>query len=447
MYICRVYAIVDIETTGGFASSNGITEIAIVLHNGESVEGLYETLIHPGRPIPRYITALTGINDDLVANAPRFDMVADKIHQLLKDRIFVAHNVNFDYSFVKANLEHCGYDWNVRKLCTVRLARKIFPGLPSYSLGNLCRSLNISLENRHRAGGDALATARLFDRLLEADQRGELTNMLRSRNPDQYLPPHVPREELESLPGLPGVYYFENQKKEVVYVGKAINLSKRVRSHFSNNNSNKRKQELLRQVYHIRYQVCSSELMALILESQEIRKLWPVFNRSQKKYHHKYGLYTYTDARGYLQLVIDIRKLHLPAIHTFNAMQEGHGYIRRLKQSLNSEENDTAMHAVKPSPDVHNEKLQQLIQAFQEELPSFVLIENKTGPENTRPVYIIEKGRFYGMGYIKEPGNWPQTMEAWKFLVPSSADNDYIRGLIYQYAAKKDFTRINFQVQ
>lgn len=441
-----VYAIVDIETTGGFASGNGITEIAIVLHNGQSIEGVYQTLIYPGRPIPRYITALTGITDAMVADAPRFEAVADKIHRLLKDRIFVAHNVNFDYSFVSAGLEDCGYQLNLKKLCTVRLARKIFPGLPSYSLGNICRSLEISLENRHRAGGDALATACLFERLLKSDCNGALTGMIRGKNADQYLPPHLPREQVDALPGLPGVYYFENQKKEVVYVGKAINLAKRVKSHFSNNDGNKRKQDLLRQVYHIRFRVCSSELMSLILESQEIRKIWPVFNRSQKKFHPKYGLYTFTDNKGFLQLVIDTRKKHLPAIYTFNALHEGQAYCRKLKENLGMDKVTDGNVSSPLPPQLYNEKLNQAISSFQRDLPSFVLMENEQVLEEGRSAYVMEKGIFYGMGCIKEPGKLPETLEEWKQLVNPCADNDYIRGLLYQYAEKDTFTRINFQV-
>jgi DNA polymerase-3 subunit epsilon len=441
-----VYAIVDIETTGGFASANGITEIAIVLHDGKAVEGTYQTLIHPGRPIPRYITALTGINDEMVADAPKFEAVADKIYRLLKDRIFVAHNVNFDYSFVRAGLEDCGYLLNIRKLCTVRLARKIFPGLPSYSLGNLCRSLDIVLENRHRAGGDALATARLFDRLLESDQANVFAGMIRGKNADQYLPPHLPREQVDAIPGLPGVYYFENQQKEVVYVGKAINLAKRVKSHFSNNDGNKRKQDLLRQVHHIRFRLCSSELMALILESQEIRKIWPQFNRSQKKYHHKYGLYTYTDAKGYLQLVIDTRKLHLPAIYTFNALHEGQAYCRKLKENLGMNNINPETESSSLPAAVYNERLLQAIRLFQNNLPSFVLLENDQVLEEGRSAYVMDKGMFYGMGNIKEPGKLPETIEEWKQLINPCADNDYIRGLLIQYAEKNTFTRINFQV-
>ena len=254
-YICRVFAIVDIETTGGFASSNGITEIAIILHNGREVEGYYSTLINPRQLIPRYVTALTGISNDMVAAAPVFEEVAETVNNLLNGRVFVAHNVNFDYSFIKQHLENCGYPFELKKLCTVRIARKLYSGLPSYSLGNLCRSLGIDIQNRHRAEGDARATATLFDKMLRDDEKGAITSMMKGRSAEQYLPPNLPLADIQALPYSPGVYYFENEKKEVIYVGKAVNLQSRVKSHFSNNDGSRRKQELLRQVHHIRYLV------------------------------------------------------------------------------------------------------------------------------------------------------------------------------------------------
>ncbi|HTF31083.1 MAG TPA: 3'-5' exonuclease, partial [Flavitalea sp.] len=156
-----MYAIVDIETTGGYAANNDITEVAIVLHNGNSVVDRYETLIKPARPIPYYIQVLTGITPEMVENAPSFEDVAEDIFDKLKDCIFIAHNVNFDYSFVKHHLQLCGFELSTPKLCTVRLCRKVFPGLLSYSLGKLCRHFNIVIENRHRAGGDADATVTL----------------------------------------------------------------------------------------------------------------------------------------------------------------------------------------------------------------------------------------------------------------------------------------------
>src|SRR5215212_3595708 len=153
-----MYAIVDIETTGGYAAAHGITEISIHVFDGNHVVEKFETLINPCQPIPRYIQAMTGITDDMVADAPRFEDIAATVHRFLHDKVFVAHNVNFDYSFIKSHLESSGHHFHTKKLCTVRLSRKIFPGFQSYSLGNLCRSLEIEINNRHRAGGDAAAT-------------------------------------------------------------------------------------------------------------------------------------------------------------------------------------------------------------------------------------------------------------------------------------------------
>jgi len=186
------YAIVDIETTGGNASGSRITEIAIVIHNGTDVIDRWETLVNPEKEIPLPIFALTGINNDMVRDAPIFDDISEKVLQMLTDRIFVAHNVNFDYSFIRHQLEESGFKWTARKLCTVRATRKIRPGLESYSLGNLCQSLDIPAENRHRAGGDADATTILFSRLLEWDEEGVINKMIKKTSQDQWLPPNLP---------------------------------------------------------------------------------------------------------------------------------------------------------------------------------------------------------------------------------------------------------------
>ncbi|WP_317174737.1 3'-5' exonuclease [Flavobacterium sp. HJJ] len=161
------YAIVDIETTGGNASSSRITEIAIIINDGKNIIERWETLVNPQKDIPASIFALIGIDNEMVKNAPIFDDISEKVLEMLSDRIFVAHNVNFDYSFVRHELEKSGFKWTARKLCTVRDARKIRPGFKSYSLGKLCRTLDIPLKNQHRAGGDAYATFIPFSRLLE----------------------------------------------------------------------------------------------------------------------------------------------------------------------------------------------------------------------------------------------------------------------------------------
>ena len=209
------FAIVDIETTGGHAAGNAITEVAIQIHDGEKIIKSYETLINPGTPIPYYISGLTGITNQMVKNAPSFSTVAAAIFELLNNRVFVAHSVNFDYSFLKNELKLSGYELNCKKLCTVRLSRKTFPGLPSYSLGNLCGSLEIPLQNRHRAGGDAAATVVLFEKILAADGEA-IHKFLKRGSKEQALPPNLPKEEFEKLPETTGVYYFHNRKGKVI---------------------------------------------------------------------------------------------------------------------------------------------------------------------------------------------------------------------------------------
>jgi len=164
-----LYAIVDIETTGNHATGNGITEIAIVIHNGTEILRCYETLVNPRAYIPRFVQSLTGITNEMVRTAPVFEEVAEEVYGLLQDKVFVAHNVGFDHTLVKQQLETAGYMLDVKKLCTIRLSRRIVPGLQSYSLGKLCRQLGIGHTQQHRAAGDALATAKLFSWLAERD--------------------------------------------------------------------------------------------------------------------------------------------------------------------------------------------------------------------------------------------------------------------------------------
>jgi DNA polymerase-3 subunit epsilon len=162
-----MYAIVDIETTGGHANSNGITEIAIYIFDGDKVVDEFVSLVNPQYPIPPFLESYTGITNQMVQRAPKFNQIAPKVFELLKDNIFIAHNVNFDYSFIHYQLQQNGFDLNTDKLCTVRLSRKVFPGYKSYSLGNICGALGIPVHNRHRAAGDAIATVKLFHKRLK----------------------------------------------------------------------------------------------------------------------------------------------------------------------------------------------------------------------------------------------------------------------------------------
>jgi len=273
----KKYAIIDIETTGGRASREKITEIAIVLHDGEKILDTYETLINPERPIPAMITRLTGITSDMVKDAPKFYEVAKKIVEMTEGAIFVAHNVRFDYSFIKEEFRSLGYTFSKRQLCTVRLSRKAFPGLRSYSLGKLIKHFRIKVNDRHRAMADTMATVQLFEMILKQDNSFDtVQDMVNMSVKEALLPENLTMDRLHALPEECGVYFFHNKKGRVVYVGKSINIRKRVMQHFSKVTEKANK---LQQVYDISYELTGSELVALLYESQLIKQLAPSINR------------------------------------------------------------------------------------------------------------------------------------------------------------------------
>lgn len=444
------YAIVDIETTGGHASANGITEIAVYIHNGERVIKHFETLINPLQPIPKFITSLTGIDNAMVEDAPTFDEVADVLFELLNENVFVAHNVNFDYSFVKHQLKQSGYDLTAKKLCTVRLGRKIFPALPSYSLGNLCRSLKINIENRHRAGGDAKATAKLFEFMLANGGQLHIDQMLKRSSAEQWLPLNLDKAVIDKLPAKPGVYYFHNSKDKIIYVGKAINLKKRVSSHFTHNDPDQKRQHFIRTIHKVSFKQCATELEAIVLESTEIKRLWPRYNKSQKQPAIKYALYSFEDNRGYIRLAIDKKKKHLPHLYNFNLLNEGLVLIKNMVEEFKLDARlcfidktpftEKEARALEP-PVVYNDKIRKALDSLTEKLPTFALVDDGMS-EDDKLCLLIERGSFWGMGYvprsftIKDPGEL-------KNLLNPYADNDYIRNNIYSFAEANPHKRIH----
>ncbi|MCD6013891.1 MAG: polymerase subunit epsilon [Flavipsychrobacter sp.] len=435
-----LYAIVDIETTGSYAGGNGITEIAIAIHDGSKVISFYETLVNPHQPIPYFIQRLTGINDKMVANAPSFKEVAGQIYELLQDKIFVAHNVNFDYSFVKYHLQGAGFQLDTKKLCTVRLARKVLPGLSGYSLGKLTHNLGINHARHHRAGGDALATADLLTMIIAKDTHGAVREMLKGRNSEQYLPPHLPVAELEQLPASAGVYYFYNANGKTIYVGKAKNIRKRVRSHFSNNKITRQKQDFMRETYRISYKECATELMAHILESAEIRRLWPVHNRSQRGYLPQFGLFAYEDMQGYRRLTVEKMRRSLKPIYTFNSIMEGNARLKELATEFGLCIKNCNVAAVCDcenhlSPEEYNKKADTAIEWLRKQLPTFALID-KGIDDNEHSCILIKEGNLYGMGYITDKKTQLKNVDALLKSIEPLQDNDYIRNLVLRHATE-----------
>lgn len=296
-----MYAIIDIETTGGSARLERITEIAVIIHDGTEVIDEYSTLINPERSIPYFITSLTGITNEMVEDAPRFFEVARKIVEITEGKVFVAHNARFDYSFLRQEFAMLGYNFSRPLLDTVSLSRKLLPGHKSYGLGNLCKDLDIEITGRHRAMGDAMATVKLFEMLIERDSvlfpgsKGLIKNRKAAK-----LNPALDINKVGDLPEEPGVYYFYNEAGDLIYVGKSRNLFQRVNTHLSNN-GNARAMEMRDMIADLSWERTGSELIALLLESFEIKANKPVFNRAQRRTGFHWGIYSFNDDKGYIR--------------------------------------------------------------------------------------------------------------------------------------------------
>lgn len=301
----RTFTIIDVETTGKGIRNNRITEICLLrIENGVVVEK-YTTLVNPEQRIPSYITDITGIDDELVRDAPIFAEIAEQVIRLTNNSVFVAHNVSFDFHVVRSEFRYLGYNFERPKLCTVRLAKKLIPNLFSYSLGKLCGSLSIPHQNAHRAEGDTDATAILFQRLLSLDDNlSTIDGMLKPKETKELrTPAHINIEELRKLPTTAGVYKFQNKNGLAVYVGKAKDIKKRVLSHFQS--AADKEIVLCNNTFSIDYERTGSELIALLLEADLIQKQLPIYNTVQKKSRTAFHIKSYHNKLGILQMAVE----------------------------------------------------------------------------------------------------------------------------------------------
>ncbi len=414
-----MYAIVDIETTGGYAANHRITEVAIYHHNGIEITDHFYTLVNPGRKIPYYITGLTGITSEMVESAPSFEEVAESILQLLEGRVFVAHNAHFDYSFLKKEFEEAGITWQAKKLCTVRLSRKIIPGLRSYSLGNLASSLGVAIRDRHRAGGDAEATAIIFSKLLNRDKDGYISRSLKRNSGETILPPHLSKEEFEKLPAKAGVYYFLNARGHVIYVGKANNIKKRIAGHFTGDAREWNRSKIRNEIHHITYELTGNELIALIKESQEIRRLWPKYNMAQKYRLEEWGIYDYEDRAGYHRFGVNQVKHGSRPLIKFNTKGDAWNFLWEKVREFDLCPKLSGLQLSKglcfqyqigdckgacmgiETVKKYNKRMQKAIQSFHDNGDSVAIIgKGRTAREHS--LVLVEKGNYLGYGFVEK---------------------------------------------
>jgi DNA polymerase-3 subunit epsilon len=452
------FAVVDLETTGGDTRHGRVIEVAIYIFNGKKIIDSYSSLVDPGQQIPPFITQLTGISDEMLVGAPPFEKVADKIFELTQNRVFVAHNVGFDYSFLRNEYKKLDRRFIRKRLCTVRLTRKVFPGLKSYSLGKLCGQFDIPLENRHRAFGDARATTALLKHVITNDLHGVIEESLKRYSREAILPPNLPREEYEELPEEPGVYYFHDHQGKVIYVGKARNLRDRVTSHFMDNEVSGKSRLFKSEIFNLSHELCGNELVALLLESHEIKRLWPKYNTSQKRPNNNWALRTYEDQNGYNRLVISRgRSIDTPLI-VFNSFSEGWSFLQglisdfRLCPKLGGIQKTASAchdHAIgnclgacvkEDSTESYNDRVSEALDSIQNSEESFAIIGlGRTTEESS--VILLEKGSYLGFGFFQEDMQISDLDQLKDFINPYK-DNLDIQRIIRGYLNRNGNTKV-----
>ncbi len=410
-----MYTIIDVETTG---RSNRITEISIFKYDGTTVIDEFTTLVNPGVLIPVYITVLTNIDNATVANAPYFEAIAERVLEITEGTVFVAHNVNFDYNVIRGEFKRLGLTFDRKKLCTVRLSRQLFKGLPSYSLGKLCASLEIPLTDRHRARGDAEATVTLFQKLLAQEEAPAVFKSFMKANSRQgTLPPNLSEEVFNTLPETTGIYYFMDKKNTIIYVGKAKNIKKRVLSHFYD--KKQKELDLCRETAHIDFALSGSETLALLMEDAAIKKHFPKYNRASKISKKSYSLFNYTDRKGVIHFATNISKLAPYALLTFHSRRDVILYMEKLCATYKLCPKYCNLQAVEASCDhykittcqgvcsgeetidAYNKRVHLAVEAIKNKhVNNIIKLSGRDVDEDA--VILIENGVYRGYGFISK---------------------------------------------
>ncbi len=436
------YAVIDVETTGLSTKTERLTEIAIVIMQGDEIVHEFSSLINPECKIPYRITQLTGINDQMVQSAPRFYELAKQVVELTEGCVFVAHNASFDYRFIQAEFARYEFDYQRKVLDTVKLARKLMPGFRSYSLGKLTAQLGIKIENRHRAMGDAAATAKLFQMLLGLQP--EINNLsLRG------LHSNLKKEIIDALPHETGVYYFFDDEEQLIYIGKSNNIHSRVLSHLSNTTTRKAI-EMRERIALVSYEICGSELVALLLESSEIKTHMPIYNRAQRRTAFVWGLYHFKNEDGYicLRLAKTNEDTGVP-VNVFRTKRTALSELERLTEEFQLCQNMNGLYqssgacfhytikqclgacvGEEPTED-YNKRVQSLIKQYQYQNSNLLIVDpgRRVGEKS---IVLIENFVYKGFGFVEEE-ELDQAIEVIKSFVKYYPENKDVATIIRGY--------------
>ncbi|NIP50157.1 MAG: GIY-YIG nuclease family protein [Gammaproteobacteria bacterium] len=322
--------LLDCETTGSIPGRDRLTEIALIeIEKGEVIDQ-WQTLINPGITIPAFITRLTGISNEMVADAPSFHDIARELKERLENKVLVAHNIRFDYSFIKQAFSDAGIEFAAQTLCSVKLSRKFYPSFKRHRLDDIINRLQLTISGRHRAMTDTSVILSFFERISMDFDPQDITAVCKHFLNKPSIPSQLHESEVTKLPNTPGTYRFYSENGNLLYVGKSVTLRTRVLSHFSQNLSNSREMNINRQVHHIDYDKTPSDFGALLLENLQIKLLSPTYNRRQRRQRKLYQFELTTDELGYIKLHLALADMTKPP-----AIFNRYGLFRSKSQAIN----------------------------------------------------------------------------------------------------------------
>lgn len=450
-----MYAILDIETTGGQFNEEGITEIAIYRFNGHKVTDQFISLVNPEKEIQPFVVNLTGINNNMLRSAPKFYEVAKRIVEITEDCILVAHNAQFDYRVLKNEFRQLGFQYDRKTLCSVELSKKLIPDQPSYSLGKLARSLGIPVSDRHRASGDAQATLKLFKLLLVKDKSKNILEESVKNSTNTLLAPRL-LNIIDELPASTGVYYIHNSEGKIIYIGKSRNIKKRINQHFTN--SSRKAKAIQKEVTAVTYEETGSELIALLKESEEIKLNQPHYNRSRKRKLFSYGLFEFINDEGYITLYIDKIKPKGKPLTTFNTIHEAKNTLYSLTEEFNLCNKLNGLSEAKQhcfnytikkcngacirneAPEAYNERAVKAIKKYSYQYQNMVIID-KGREVDERSAVLIEDGIFKGIGFYNL--NFQiNNMHILQKVITHMDNNADTKHIIQSYVRKKKGVKI-----
>ncbi|MDX1363295.1 MAG: exonuclease domain-containing protein [Arenibacter latericius] len=447
-----MYAIIHIATTGLRGENNKIIEICILIHDGTKVVDRFSTLVNPEIPIRFSPSINSDISEEMLLSAPKFYEIAKKVVEMTRNCIIISHYVKYTYQCIKSEFTSLGGEFNCPKICTARLSRKIIPGQQSYSLGAMCNHMGINFCSSQGTKDSAEATLALLEKLWTLDTEGSFQFLLKTRTSKVVTSPLWPRSTVNELPNATGVYYFKNSAGEIIYIGKAKDIKQRVLSHSYSKEF--KELRLCFETAQIECKPTGSELLALLLESDEIKKHFPKYNRAQKRSGYRYGIGTYIDKNGVLNLNYDrISNLKTPILN-FYSQAECRTYLEEFckdyklcpKYCKLQNGSGACFHfhlkscngfcIGEESVESYNKRVERALGKSHEPNTSYV-IKDKGRHKKEKSFVLVENGVYKGFGYLPKKKNLAQFEEYVPYIIPKQDNND-VHKILRRFLRQKE---------